>query len=221
MVGSEKLHAGIIGIVAGRLVESRHRPAIVYEQGVETSRASARTFAHFDIVRAIRKEADLLVRHGGHRAAAGFTIRNENLEAFRERILNTAAELLAPEDLRPSITIDAETPLAALTGVEVKGLTRFEPCGHGNRRPVLLSRNVELRDSRRVGADQSHLKLKVREGASTWPGIAFRKGEAELAGELDIVYSLSREWRGERMELEVLDFAPSAERRPLDTGRSG
>ncbi|MCY3602391.1 MAG: single-stranded-DNA-specific exonuclease RecJ [Chloroflexi bacterium] len=216
MVGSERMHAGIIGIIAGRLVEARSRPAIVYEQGPETSRASARTFGDFDIVKAIRKEADLLVRHGGHRAAAGFTIRNKHLDRFRERIVNTAAEQLAPEDLRPSVTIDAEASLSDLSGVEIRGLTQFEPCGHGNRRPVLLSRNVELRDARQVGADGSHLKLKVREGASTWPGIAFRMGEAELADEIDIVYSLSREWRGDRMELEVLDFAPSAEARPLD-----
>tara|TARA_Y100000590_G_scaffold243361_1_gene273598 strand:+ start:482 stop:1120 length:639 start_codon:yes stop_codon:yes gene_type:complete len=209
------MHAGIIGIVAGRLVESRCRPAIVYEQGPVTSRASARTFGAFDIVRAIRKEADLLVRHGGHRAAAGLTIRNENLHEFKERILNTAAEQLALEDQRPSLTIDAETSLGALSGLEIRGLTQFEPCGHGNRRPVLLSRNVELRDARRVGADKSHLKLKVREGASTWPGIAFRMGDMEPAQEIDIVYSISREWRGERMELEILDFAPSSERRPL------
>ena len=220
MVGSERMHAGIIGIVAGRLADARSRPAIVYERGPETSRASARTFADFDIVKAIRKERDLLVRHGGHRAAAGFTIRNEHLDEFRARIVNTAAELLAPEDLRPSVTIDAETSLGALSGVEIRGLTQFEPCGHGNRRPVLLSRNVELRDRRRVGADGSHLKLKVREGASTWPGIAFRRGEDAdaLAGELDLVYSLSREWKGERLELEVLDFAPSAERRGLAVG---
>ncbi len=216
MVGSERMHAGIIGIVAGRLVESRSRPAIVYEQGPETSRASARTFGDFDIVKAIRKESELLVRHGGHRAAAGFTIRNEHLDLFRERIVNTAAEQLSPEELRPTMTIDAEASLSDLSGVEIRGLTQFEPCGHGNRRPVLLSRNVELRDARRVGADGSHLKLKVRDGASTWPGIAFRKGDLEPADELDIVYSLSREWRGERMELEVLDFAPSAERRGLD-----
>tara|TARA_B100001123_G_scaffold398835_1_gene483255 strand:- start:6529 stop:8037 length:1509 start_codon:yes stop_codon:yes gene_type:complete len=215
IVGSERMHAGIIGIVAGRLVESRCRPAIVYEQGPVTSRASARTFGAFDIVRAIRKEADLLVRHGGHRAAAGLTIRNENLHEFKERILNTAAEQLALEDQRPSLTIDAETSLGALSGLEIRGLTQFEPCGHGNRRPVLLSRNVELRDARRVGADKSHLKLKVREGASTWPGIAFRMGDMEPAQEIDIVYSISREWRGERMELEILDFAPSSERRPL------
>ena len=220
MVGSERMHAGIIGIVAGRLVESRSRPAIVYEQGPETSRASARTFGDFDIVKAIRKESDLLVRHGGHRAAAGFTIRNEHLDLFRERIVNTAAEQLAPEDLRPTITIDAETSLADLSGVEIRGLTQFEPCGHGNRRPVLLSRNVELRDARRVGADGSHLKLKVREGASTWPGIAFRKGDLEPAGELDIVYSLSREWRGERMELECWT-SHRARRRGPSTGVEG
>ena len=216
MVGSEKMHVGIIGIVAGRLAESRNRPAIVYERGATESRASARTIPAFDIIAAIRKDADLLERHGGHRAAAGFTIRNENIDSFRERIVNTAAELLSDEDLRRVMQIDAETALSDLTGIEVKGLTRFEPCGEGNRRPVLLSRNVKLVSTRRVGADESHLKLKVRDGAATWPGIAFRKGDAELADEIDIVYSLSREWKGERMELEVLDFAPSAENRPLE-----
>lgn len=218
LVGGETLHAGIIGIVAGRLAESRRRPAIVYERGPDFSRASARTWGRFDIVRAIRRERDLLERHGGHRAAAGFTIRNERLPEFRARIMNAAAEQLGPEDRRATLTIDAEAPLAALDGLEVKGLTRFEPCGQGNRRPVLLSRGVELRDSRRVGADERHLRLKVRDGAATWPGIAFGRGEeqAELAGELDIVYTLGREWRGERMELEVLDFAPSAEGREVE-----
>ena len=147
----------------------RNRPAIVYGARRDGEpRASARTIPAFDIISAIRKDADLLERHGGHRAAAGFTIRNENVEPFRERIVNTAAELLSSEDLRRVMQIDAETALSDLTGIEVKGLTRFEPCGEGNRRPVLLSRNVKLVDSRRVGADESHLKLKVRDGAATW-----------------------------------------------------
>ena len=218
MVGSEEMHAGIIGIVAARLAEAHSRPAIVYEAGVSESRASARTIPAFDIIAAIRKERELLFRHGGHRAAAGFTIRNDNIPRFKERVINTAAELLEPDDLRPLIEIDAEAHLGELTGLEVKGLTRFEPCGEGNRRPVLLSRGVRLVDSRRVGADESHLKVKVRDGAATWPGIAFRRGDMELDGDLDIIYSLNREWRGERMELEILDLAPSAERRPLELG---
>lgn len=215
MVGSEHIHAGIVGLVAARLAEQRHRPAIVFERGPETSRASCRSIPAFDIVSAIRKEKHLLVRHGGHRAAAGFTVRNEHLDELRDRLINTAAEQLTGDALRRVIDIDVETPLSGITGLDVKGLLRFEPCGQGNRRPVLLSRNVRLVDHRTVGADQSHLRLTVKDGPFTWQGIAFRQADAELADEVDIVYSLNSQFGGERVELEVLDIAPAGTR-PLE-----
>ncbi|MCL4231849.1 MAG: single-stranded-DNA-specific exonuclease RecJ [Dehalococcoidia bacterium] len=216
MVGSDQIHAGIVGLVASRLADRYHRPAIVYERGPETSRASARSIPAFDIVAAIRKEQSLLVRHGGHRAAAGFTVANENLDLLRDRLLGTAAEMLDGHNLQPVVAIDAEAPLSTLTGLDVKGLMRFEPCGQENRRPVLLSRGVQLVNARPVGSDQSHLKLAVRDGPATWPGIAFRQANAPLADRIDIVYSLSRDRGSERIELEVLDIAPAAERRPLE-----
>ena len=217
MVASEQIHAGIVGLVASRLAERRHRPAIVLHRTEFESRASARSIPAFDIVSAIRKEKDLLVRHGGHRAAAGFTVKNENLEILRDRLLNTAAELLDGESLRPVVDVDAEVRMSALTGIEVKGLMRFEPTGQGNRKPVLLSRGVTVVNSKAVGADGSHLRLTLRDGA-TWPAIAFRQGDVDLANEMDVVYSLKQDWRGERVEIEVLDMAPSAEHRFLETG---
>ncbi|MGI8925345.1 MAG: single-stranded-DNA-specific exonuclease RecJ [Tepidiformaceae bacterium] len=216
MVGGPDFHPGIVGIVAARLAERRHRPAIVYTEGPEETRASARSIPAFDIVGAIRREKTLLVRHGGHRAAAGFTVATRDVDVLRERLIGHAGELLQGEALRPLIEIDAEVSLGGLNGTEIKGLMRFEPCGHGNRKPVLLSRGVRLLNARTVGADQSHLKVTVKDGIATWPAIAFRQAEAELAGEVDIVYSLSREWRSERVELEVLDIAPTSQRRGLD-----
>lgn len=218
MIASEHIHAGIVGLVASRLADRRNRPAIVLHRAADEARASARSIPGFDIVAAIRKEKHLLVRHGGHRAAAGFTVKNENLPVLREHLINTAAELLDETTLRPLIQIDAEAPLSGLTGTEVKGLMRFEPCGHGNRKPVLMSRNVRLLASKQVGADGSHLKVTLRDGAVTWPAIAFRQGDAELANEVDIVYSLKRDWKDERVELELLDIAPSADQRPLEIG---
>ncbi|MBI2765970.1 MAG: single-stranded-DNA-specific exonuclease RecJ [Chloroflexi bacterium] len=219
MVGSDQIHAGIVGLVAARLAEKRHRPAIVYQQGPEESRASCRSIPAFDMVSAIRREKDLLVRHGGHRAAAGFTVRTADVALLRERLINTAAELLTGDELRPVIEIDAETPLAGLTGIEVKGLMRFEPCGQGNRKPVLLSRNVRLANFKPVGAAQDHLRLTVKDGPLTWPAIAFRQADAELADRVDVVYSLSREFGRESLQLEILDIAPSAERRGVEFGR--
>lgn len=217
MVGSDQIHAGIVGLVAARLAEARHRPAIVFERGPELSRASCRSIPGFDIVSAIRREKDLLVRHGGHRAAAGFTVHTEHVDLLRDRLVNTAAELLDTETLRREIVVDAETPLAELTGLDVKGLLRFEPCGQGNRRPVLLSRNVRLADHKVVGSDQAHLKVTVKDGQLTWNGIAFRQAGADLADRVDIVYSLSESsFNGaNRVELEVLDIA-AAGQRPLD-----
>ncbi|MFN8506447.1 MAG: single-stranded-DNA-specific exonuclease RecJ [Dehalococcoidia bacterium] len=216
MVGHERIHAGIVGLVASRLAERWHRPAIVFEQGVEHSRASCRSIPAFDIVGAIRREKELLVRHGGHRAAAGFTVRTADIPELRARLINTAAELLPADELRPVIDIDVETPLRALTGLEVKGLMRFEPCGQGNRKPVLLSRGVRIAKSKVIGSTEEHLRLTVKDGPLTWPAIAFRQAGADTSGDIDIVYSLTREWGREGVELEILDMAPSGERRPLE-----
>jgi single-stranded-DNA-specific exonuclease len=216
MVASSEIHAGIVGLVASRLADRRNRPAIVLHQTATESRASARSIPSFDIVAAIRKEKELLVRHGGHRAAAGFTVRNEHLPLLRERLINTAAELLDGETLRPVFTIDAECRLGDLSGLEVKGLMRFEPCGQGNPKPLLLSRGVRIVNAKNVGAAGDHLKLTLRDGPVSWPAIAFRQGDAEIADEVDIVYSLKRDWKDERVELEVFDIAPSDSRHPVE-----
>lgn len=215
MVGSDQIHAGIVGLVASRLAESHNRPSIVYERQGATSRASARSIDGFNIVEAIRKEKALLERHGGHRAAAGFTVRNENLDLLRERLINTAAEQLDEDALRRTVTVDAEAPLHALTGLEVKGLMRFEPCGQGNPKPVILSRGVKVTRSKVVGEGQQHLSLWVKDGPLAWPAIAFRQADNELSDEIDIAYSLSREWGTDQLKLEIHDFAPSVLQRPL------
>lgn len=216
MVGSHEIHAGIVGLVAARLAETWNRPAVVYERGEETSRASCRSIPAFDIVGAIRKEKHLLERHGGHRAAAGFTVRNEHLDELRERLINTAAELLDEDSLVRTFTVDCEVPLSAVSGLDVKGLMRFEPCGQGNPKPVLLSRNVKVMRTRPVGAGGEHLTLTLKDGPVTWPAIAFRQGENDIASEIDVVYSFSRDWGGDQLKLEVHDFAPSGVGRQLE-----
>ena len=95
---------------------------------------------------------------------------------------------------------------------------RFEPCGHGNEKPVLLSRNVRVTDARAVGSDRSHLKLTLKDGPVTWPGIAFSKADLELSETVDVVYSLQSDWTGNRVELEIIDIAPSYGGRPLEMG---
>lgn len=216
-VGHERMHVGVVGIVAGKLAEKYYRPAIVFCRGQEESRASARSIPPFDIVRAIRREAELLVRHGGHRAAAGFTVRNEHLAELERRLQAYASEHLDPEDMRPVIEVDAEAQLEELNPTELKGLLAFEPCGEGNQRPVLLARGVRVAEWRPVGAGGAHIRLKLKgESPAVWPAIAFRQNTNGGTFErLDVVYTLRND-RGGLVELEVVDFAPTEEQRPLE-----
>jgi single-stranded-DNA-specific exonuclease len=220
-VGHEDIHSGIAGLVAGRLAEGWHRPAVVYERGEKTSRASCRSIPEFDIAGALQGCGELLERFGGHRAAAGFTARNENLSSLKEGLVRQAEAALAGVELVPIIDIDAALPLRALRGREIRLISQMGPFGEGNPEPVFLSRGVEMVECRIVGADGQHLRLKLRDahdggGRVTWPAIAFGLGEAEVreGQRLDVVYSLAADrggapstGSGQALELRVKDVA--------------
>ena len=153
-----------------------------------------------------------MVRFGGHRAAAGFTVENGNLDALRESLVAQAGEVLAGVDLTPVIDIDAAIPLGRVNGELVRSLTALAPFGVGNAEPVFLSRGLEVRDVRVMGEDGKHLRLQLRDGRVTWPAVAFGFGDNELAEghRLDVVYTFSADRGGDgAMELRVLDLAPS------------
>jgi single-stranded-DNA-specific exonuclease len=215
-VGHADIPSGIVGIVAGNLLEQFNRPAVVYQAGDEFSRGSCRSIPEFDITGALRTCKELLVKFGGHRAAAGLTARNENVAAVKEALTRVAEEQLQGIDLHPVIDIDAAIPLERVGPRLLRPLKDMAPFGVANPDPVFLSRRVSILDSRLVGNDGAHLKLKLRAGKVTWPAIAFGlAGGAEQqieAGQLlDVVYTFSADngWDG-AMELRVLDFAPSA-----------
>ncbi|HVP05829.1 MAG TPA: single-stranded-DNA-specific exonuclease RecJ [Dehalococcoidia bacterium] len=216
-IGHEDFPAGIVGLVAGRLMEDRHRPAVVYERGETTSRASCRSIPEFDITGALRvaqAERPLMVRFGGHRAAAGFTADNGNLDALRDSLLRQAGEALAGVDLTPVIEVDAAIPLRRVNGELVRALTSMAPFGVGNPEPVFLSRGLEIRDVKVMGDDGKHLRLQLRDGRVTWPAVAFGFGESEVecGHRLDVVYTFSADRGGDgALELRVLDFALSAD----------
>ncbi len=124
--------SGIVGLVAGRLCEEFYVPAVVVEKGEEESRGSCRSIPEFNITHALDQCADLLVRHGGHAQAAGFTVRNENLSLLRDKLIALAAEALRGQDLRPTLEIDAEVPFDALTMDLAEVLRKLEPTGARN-----------------------------------------------------------------------------------------
>ena len=206
--------AGIVGLVAGRLTEEFYRPAVVVELGPEESRGSARSIPEFNITAALDQCRDLLVRYGGHAAAAGFTVANDNLEALQERLRGIAARQLEGVELAPTLLIDAEVELSEVDWATQALLTQLEPCGYANPAPLLLSRRAVVRDARAVGTDGSHLKLTLSDGRNVKDAIAFHQGRwaGQLPRHIDVVYSLEvNEWQGEkRLQLNVKDLRPSA-----------
>ncbi len=215
LVSGPDFLSGIVGLVAGRLTDRLYRPTLVIEEGAEESRGSARSIQEFHITAALDEISHLLVRHGGHHMAAGFTLRSERLAEFKTAITAIAhRELSAYDgDLRPTLLVDAELPLVDVNWGLTHQLARLEPTGQGNPTPTFLFPNCRVRDHRTVGKGQ-HLKLTLStgKGAEVMDAIAF--GLGEWAGELkpgirvDLVGQIGvNEWNNEkRLQVVVEDM---------------
>jgi single-stranded-DNA-specific exonuclease len=206
-------NAGVVGLAASRLAETYYRPAVVGQVGDDTTRCSCRSIPEFHITQALDRCADLLVRHGGHAAAAGFTVRNENLEALKERLTSIAAEELGGQELRPVINADMEIPLAELKPGLLQLLDLLQPTGYGNPEAVFVTRNVKVLNSRAVGADGKHLKLTVTDGKVSFDAIGFRLGDLQpdLPARVDLIYTFeTNEFNGRTtLQLNLKDVRPS------------
>jgi single-stranded-DNA-specific exonuclease len=202
--------AGVVGLAASRLADQHYRPAIVIEKGPDESRGSCRSIPAFHITEALDEVKDLLKRHGGHAQAAGFTIRNENLDEFHRRLNEYAASKLDEEDLRPSIAIDADINLADVDWAMQGVLAELEPTGNANARPIFVSRNLPVLSHRAVGQERKHLQLTVGDSHTKHGCIAFNQGawESSLPEKIDLVYSIGvNEWNGRRdLQLVVQDI---------------
>lgn len=226
IAGDPEFRSGIVGLVASRLAEHTYRPTIIMEKGEHESRGSCRSIPEFHITDALDQVADLLVRHGGHAQAAGFTIKNENLPEFTSRMTAIAEGELCERDLRPALTIDAEINLRDIDWAFFEYLAQLEPTGTENPTPLLLSRGVKVVSHRPVGTDGSHLQLflvdsnhehtyRTGPGSSgqAFPAIAFRQGvwAGRLPDTIDIVYRLSvNHWQGKsNLQLVVEDICPT------------
>lgn len=189
----EDFNPGVVGLAASRLTETYYRPAIVASKGAEETRGSCRSIPEFHITDALDQCADLLVRHGGHAAAAGFTVRNENLSELVMRLKAIAEEKLSHEDLRPTFTADAEVSLVDMRpDLYEKCLRYLEPTGYGNRHAAFMACNVKVKSSRSVGADAKHLKLSIEdEKKFTHDAIGFRLGDwhKNMPPRVDILFT--------------------------------
>jgi single-stranded-DNA-specific exonuclease len=212
-IGHRDIPAGIVGLVAGRLADELYRPAVVYQEMQETSRASCRSIPEFDITGALRAAPEgLMLRFGGHRAAAGFTAENHKLPLLREALLEQATRELAGVDLAPVLDIDAAVSLERMNGRLIQLIFKLGPFGCANPEPAFLSRGLEVADVRLMGDEGAHLRLKLRDGRVTWPAVWFNGpsggGNPPPAGDrMDAVYSFSRDKGAEGgLELRIRDM---------------
>lgn len=208
-----EFNSGVVGLAASRLVEAYYRPAIVGQIGEETTRASCRSIPIFHITKALDECADLLVRHGGHAMAAGFTVSNHQLEELRVRLQAIAERELADQDLVPSLRADIELPLSEIRPSLLPYLDQLQPTGTNNPEAVFVARNLWVTNSRTVGAEKKHLKLTVTDGSITYDAIAFRQGhwQDQMPESVDLMFTFEKNnFQGrEYLQLNVKDIQPS------------
>ncbi|MDO8751631.1 MAG: single-stranded-DNA-specific exonuclease RecJ [Dehalococcoidia bacterium] len=213
MVGDPSFSPGIIGLVAGRLVEEFSRPAVVLSLGQDVCRGSCRSIPEFDIGAALHQVAPAIggfIRYGGHPQAAGFSVATEKLPLLRRSLVALARETLGEEALQPHRDIDMELPLGGLPRDIYRLIQGLAPFGAGNPAPVFLSRNVQVVDARTMGGNGEHLRMKLRDKGVGWDAVAFRQSGSLPANaqSVDVVYTLAMDrWNGqETLRLNVVDM---------------
>ena len=213
VLGREGWHPGVIGIVASRLVDTYHRPAIVVALSDEHGQGSARSIPGFNLYDAIHACSGGLTAFGGHAAAAGLKLPRAHFEAFAESFDLHCRGALSPEQLQKSIHIDAEVPLGVLTLKVVEAIESLEPHGIGNPKPLLVANNVRVvAEPKVVGERKNHIQVRFCQGETTLKAIAWNmaeRGKILTPGKLcSIAFHPSiNEWNGRReVQLELKDF---------------
>ncbi|MGA2178408.1 MAG: single-stranded-DNA-specific exonuclease RecJ [Verrucomicrobiota bacterium] len=203
-------HIGVVGIVASRVLQQFYRPTIILGGEGGEWRGSGRSIAGFDLAAALRECGDLLVRHGGHAMAAGLSLQPDKVDALRERLNELARRALKPDDLQPSLRLDAEVGLDEMTLEMLGELVCLKPTGQGNPPVQFCARSVtHQRPLQRMGKEKQHVKLWVTDGVVTHEAVWWNGGDQSLpVGKFDLAFApQANEFNGRRMvQLKVLDW---------------
>jgi single-stranded-DNA-specific exonuclease len=214
-------HAGVIGIVAGRICEKYHRPALMISidpLGHKPAMGSGRSVAGFDLYQALHHCREHLLTFGGHAAAAGFKIAEGQIDAFRQAFCEYVSQSIDPNERQAELHIDAEATLSQLTVDTLREMERLAPFGQANPRPLLCASQVQLTEApRRMGAGERHLSLRVAQHGVRMRAVAF--GRADWADHLphpsqplDLAFHpVINDFNGfRRVELQLVDWRLSA-----------
>jgi single-stranded-DNA-specific exonuclease len=196
VVAGEGWHRGVIGIVASKLMDAFHRPAIVLSIEDGVAHGSCRSFSRFDMLGALERCAHLLTRFGGHKQAAGLTLDASRIRELRLAVNDVADETLGPDDLMPRLRIDGGLAFREITGGVAAGIMSLAPFGAGNPRPVFAARGVEIIDGPRK-LKERHLKMSLKQEGRIFRAVAWRAAErhdylSEHKAALDVAFSLEQ-----------------------------
>lgn len=214
VVYKEHWHKGVVGIVASRLIENFYRPTIVLTKSGDVVAGSARSVPGFNLYEAIHACKEYLLGYGGHFAAAGMTLTEDNVAPFSAAFEAVVKATITPDLLVPEIVIDSEINFTDITMAFYNILLQMEPFGPENMRPVFISRNVSETGFSKI-VKEKHLRFVLKQNDITLTGIAFNMANKfdllQPNSLIDVVYTLDlNEWNGEQsLQLRVLDFAPS------------
>jgi single-stranded-DNA-specific exonuclease len=216
VVAGEGWHRGVIGIVASKLVDAFHRPAIVLSVEDGMAQGSCRSIPRFDMLGALERCAHLLVRFGGHKQAAGLSLDAGRIREFRAAVNDVADETLGPEDLMPRLRIDGDLTFRGITAGVASGVAALAPFGAGNPRPVFAARHVEIVDGPRK-LKERHLKMSLKQEGRIFRAVAWRAAErhdylTEHRAAVDVAFSLEQnQYNGETyLELTLSDLKESS-----------
>jgi single-stranded-DNA-specific exonuclease len=203
-------HIGVVGIVASRVLQEFYRPTIIIGGENGEMRGSGRSIAGFDLAAALRECDDLLLRHGGHAMAAGLSILPEKIDLLRVKLNGLARLELKPEDLQPSLRLDAEVGLGEINLETLCELEKLKPTGQGNPNVQFCARNLShAKPLQRMGREKQHVKLWVKDGVVTHEAVWWNGGDKSLpVGKFDLAFAPQvNEFNGRRaVQLKVLDW---------------
>ncbi|HXD15427.1 MAG TPA: single-stranded-DNA-specific exonuclease RecJ [Vicinamibacterales bacterium] len=212
VVAGDGWHRGVIGIVASKLVDTFHRPAIVISIDGDMAHGSCRSIPSFNMLGALESCGEVMSKFGGHKQAAGLTIETARIRELRARVNDFADGCLGPDDLRPRLWIDGALTFRSIDEQVVSELAALAPFGAGNPCPVFRTSRVEIVDGPRR-LKERHLKMAFRQEGRVFRGIAWRASEresfvAEHRAAIDLAFSLENDtYNGERyLQLSVADF---------------
>jgi single-stranded-DNA-specific exonuclease len=218
---------GVVGLVAGKIADEYAKPVFVMERGEEFSTGSARSIPEFNVVDALIYSKDLLVKYGGHAAAAGFTVRTEHIEKFYESLLRFADSVMVESELETDALQESEKPTGKILEAEAELnsdelniqtaelIDCLEPFGKDNERPKFIVRNVTLESMAAVGKEQQHAQISITAGGRKVKGIAFSMAKSFshfIPGEhLDVLGELMVDtWQGMKtLKLRIVDMRPA------------